>query len=91
MCSANIRNDMTDAPDWVDGKRIDEVRFCGAFLEKHPMVSKRYQICWKCCEWSAVRKGCPCIRIGFTNKVYIGGGRFARGFLGLALIQRPPL
>ena len=27
----------------------------------------------------------------YTNKVHIGGGRFGRGFLGLELIQRPPL
>lgn len=27
----------------------------------------------------------------YTNKVHIGGGRFARGFLGIALIQRPVL
>lgn len=39
MSSTSIRNDMTDAPDWVDGKRIDEVRFCAEFLQSHPMVS----------------------------------------------------
>ncbi len=39
MSSASIQNDMTAAPDWVDGKRIDEVRFCAAFLQSHPMVS----------------------------------------------------
>lgn len=39
MSSANVHKAMTDAPDWVDGKRIDEVRFCCAFLEEHPMVS----------------------------------------------------
>ena len=25
-------------PDWYDGKRIDEVKFCAAFLEEHPMI-----------------------------------------------------
>lgn len=25
----------------------------------------------------------------YTNKVHIGGGRFARGFLGVELLQRP--
>ncbi len=39
MSSANIQTVMTDAPDWVDGKRIDEVRFCAEFLQSHPMVS----------------------------------------------------
>lgn len=39
MSSANTHAAMTDAPDWVDGKRIDEVRFCAAFLQSHPMIS----------------------------------------------------
>ena len=39
MSSANIQNAMTDAPEWMDGKRIDEVRFCALFLQSHPMVS----------------------------------------------------
>lgn len=39
MSSENIQNDMIDAPEWMDGKRIDEVRFCASFLQSHPMVS----------------------------------------------------
>lgn len=31
--------EMNTVPDWVDGKRIDEVRFCGEFLRDHPLVS----------------------------------------------------
>ena len=27
----------------------------------------------------------------YTNKVSIGGGKFARGFIGIELLQRPPL
>ena len=27
------------APEWVDGKKINEVLFCREFLEEHPMVS----------------------------------------------------
>ena len=26
-------------PEWVDGKKINEVLFCREFLEEHPMVS----------------------------------------------------
>ena len=25
-------------PDWFNGKKIDEVKFCAAFLEEHPMI-----------------------------------------------------
>ena len=25
----------------------------------------------------------------YTNKVHIGGGRYARGFMGIELLQRP--
>ena len=25
-------------PDWFNGKKIDEVQFCAAFLEEHPMI-----------------------------------------------------
>ena len=31
--------EMNTVPDWVDGKRIDEVRFCGEFLRECPLVS----------------------------------------------------
>ena len=25
-------------PDWFDGKKVDEVRFCREFLDEHPMI-----------------------------------------------------
>ena len=25
-------------PDWYDGKKVDEVRFCREFLNEHPMI-----------------------------------------------------
>ena len=28
----------TDFPDWYDGKKVDEVRFCREFLSEHPMI-----------------------------------------------------
>ncbi|MBQ5468790.1 MAG: DNA primase [Oscillospiraceae bacterium] len=28
----------TDFPDWYDGKKVDEVRFCREFLAEHPMI-----------------------------------------------------
>ena len=28
----------TDYPEWYDGKKVDEVRFCGEFLSEHPMI-----------------------------------------------------
>ena len=30
--------EITDLPEWFDGKKINEVLFCQAFLEEHPMV-----------------------------------------------------
>ena len=26
-------------PEWVDGKKINEVLFCREYLEQHPMIS----------------------------------------------------
>ncbi len=28
----------TDYPEWYDGKKVDEVRFCREFLSEHPMI-----------------------------------------------------
>lgn len=30
---------MNTVPEWVDGKKIDEVQFCSEFLKEHPMLS----------------------------------------------------
>ena len=31
------KEQMTDMPEWFDGKKINEVLFCQSFLENHPM------------------------------------------------------
>lgn len=33
----------TSIPEWYDGKKINEVLFCDAFLEEHPMKCIREQ------------------------------------------------
>ena len=30
--------EMEDYPVWFDGKKINEVLFCGEFLQDHPML-----------------------------------------------------
>ena len=34
----DLERENPNAPDWIEDKKIHEVRFCNAFLAEHPMI-----------------------------------------------------
>ena len=90
-------------PAWFDGKKINEALFCEEFLREYPMVTVNgaYAVYKLWCDDNAMsslsqKRFCSFLKqnesrynLEYTNKVNIGGGKFARGFVGIELLQRP--
>ena len=75
-----------ECPAWFDGKKINETVFCEEFLRDYPMVTVNdafFTVNGRVHDENRLKK------VIYTNKVNIGGGRYARGFVGIELLQRP--